>query len=60
MLGFFGTIVVIALWLYTLKIIIDSDKEIVIKIAFVIGILVFPFIGVFYPIYRAVKPMIGR
>jgi phosphoenolpyruvate carboxylase len=51
MIKLFGTLAVIALWLYTLKTIIDLNKTIAVKIAFVLGIVIFPFVGVFYPIY---------
>ncbi len=55
MIQLFGTLVVIALWLFTLKTIIELDKNLILKIAFVVGIIIFPFVGVFYPIYYLVK-----
>lgn len=48
------------LWLFTLKRIIELNKAIPIKIAFVVGILVFPFFGVLYPIYYFAKKEMNK
>jgi len=60
MLQIIGFIVTIALWSYTLKTIMELNKVLPIKIAFVIGILIFPFVGVLYAVYNFIKKKIDQ
>lgn len=52
MVYFIGFIVSLVLWLFTFKNIIESNNTTVIKIVYVVLIIVFPFMGVIYPIYK--------
>ncbi len=46
-----GLITSIILWLYTLSTIIKSKRTTFIRVVFILVIVLFPFMGVLYPIY---------
>ena len=46
-----GFIVSLVLWLFTLKAIVELDTIVLVKIFYGVVIVVFPFVGVLYPVY---------